>query len=380
MAGKLVPVPLDRLRVYCVLHPGVFPAEQVTELSPFLALADQVQGGWGRGRCKGWRQSGIIVVVGASAGGLGPLRALLRGLPADLPAAVLVVLHIPSTGGRALPRILDRSGPLPAAAAAGGERIEHGHVYVAPPDRHLLVVKDEVRLSRGLRQNGFRPAADLLLRSAALHAGTRVTAVVLKRVAGRRGPRQRRRGAARGPRRGAGPAGHRLRQYAAGAISVTGRPVIVPAKALAEQVTRLAAGQGEMEVAGISEPGGELAAEISGPLSGSIGTGIRTRSCSGLTCPECGGLLHTGHSGRAEAYDCLVGHRWCRRAWPKSTAPPSSGRCGPPSGPWRNEAGSLPSWPAGPVSAVTRYRPASSTRPPPAAGGPLTSSGPPRPG
>lgn len=91
-----------------------------------------------------------------------------------------------------------------------------------------------------------------------------------------------------------------------GAISVTERPVIVPAKALAEQVTRLAAGKDDSEVAGTPEPGGELADEI----SGSIENGTRIRSYSGLTCPECGGLLYTGHSDRAESYDCLVGHRW----------------------------------------------------------------------
>src|SRR5215831_13581538 len=120
-----------------------------------------------------------IVVVAASAGGLEPLRTMLRGLPADLPASLLVVLHIPVTGGRNLPRILDRAGPLPAAPAVDGERLRPGRVYVAPPDQHLLVIKDTVRLSRGPRQNGFRPAADPLFRSAALHAGPRITAVVL---------------------------------------------------------------------------------------------------------------------------------------------------------------------------------------------------------
>lgn len=216
-------------------------------------------------------------MVGASAGGLGPLRALLRGLPADLPAAVLVVLHIPSTGGWALPRILDRSGPLPAAAAAGGERIGHGHVYVAPPDRHLLVVKDEVRLSRGPRQNGFRPAANPLFRTAARHAGTRVTAVVLsgslddaalgcatvERLGGRVVVQD--------------PQDTDYDSMPRGAISVTERPVIVPAQALAEHVTRLAAGQGELEVAASRNPAGNwpprsaaCSAGLSRPASGPV--------------------------------------------------------------------------------------------------------------
>src|SRR5215472_4247333 len=120
-----------------------------------------------------------LVVVAASAGGLQPLRALLSALPANLPAALLVVLHVPPTGGHALPRILDRSGPLHAASTVYGEPIRRGRIYVAPPDRHLLVIKDTVRVSHGPRQNGVRPAADPLFRSAALHTGPRVTAVVL---------------------------------------------------------------------------------------------------------------------------------------------------------------------------------------------------------
>ena len=114
-----------------------------------------------------------IVVVAASAGGLEPLRTLLAGLPADLPAAVLVVLHVPATGGRTLPRVLDRAGPLPAAAAVDGEPLRPGRVYVAPPDRHLLVMTAVVRTSRGPRQNGVRPAANPLFRSAALVGGPR---------------------------------------------------------------------------------------------------------------------------------------------------------------------------------------------------------------
>ena len=120
-----------------------------------------------------------IVVVGASAGGIEVLRELLSRLPGGLRAAVLVVLHIPPTSGGALANILDRSGPLPAAAAQDGEEIQPGHVYVAPPDRHLLIDGSRVLLSHGPRQNGHRPAADPLFTSAAATCRSRVLAVVL---------------------------------------------------------------------------------------------------------------------------------------------------------------------------------------------------------
>jgi len=120
-----------------------------------------------------------IIVVAASAGGLGPLRAFLARLPAGLPASILVVLHIPATGGQALPGILDRSGPLTARAAEDGEKLVHGRVYVAPADHHVLVAGGRIRLSGEPRQNGVRPAADPMFRSAARYGGPRIVAVVL---------------------------------------------------------------------------------------------------------------------------------------------------------------------------------------------------------
>jgi len=118
-----------------------------------------------------------IVVIGASAGGLDPLKSLVRGLPDDLPAAVFVVMHMGPTSH--LPTILNRSTRLDVAPARNGERVEHGRVYVAMPDRHLLLHDDHVLLRRGARENLSRPAIDPLFRTAALSFGGRVTGVVL---------------------------------------------------------------------------------------------------------------------------------------------------------------------------------------------------------
>ena len=92
-----------------------------------------------------------LVVVGASAGGVEALDQLLRTLPADLPAAVLVALHMPSGGHSALPTVLARKSVLPVRSAEHGLELVPGTVTVAVPDRHLMVVDGRMALSRGPR-------------------------------------------------------------------------------------------------------------------------------------------------------------------------------------------------------------------------------------
>jgi two-component system chemotaxis response regulator CheB len=120
-----------------------------------------------------------IVVIGGSAGAVEGLGKLVGDLPADLAAAVFVAIHMAPHSRSALPAILNRVGSLPAAAASDHEPIRPGRIYVATPDRHLLIDGERIRVTRGPRENGHRPAIDALFRSAAVSAGPRVIAVVL---------------------------------------------------------------------------------------------------------------------------------------------------------------------------------------------------------
>ena len=120
-----------------------------------------------------------IIVVGASAGGVGALTRLCASLPADLPASIFVAQHLSPSSRSMLPELLDRAGPLPALSPTDGQAIERGHIYVAHPDNHLLLRPGKMLSRRGPNENRTRPAVNVLFRSAAIHYGARSIGVVL---------------------------------------------------------------------------------------------------------------------------------------------------------------------------------------------------------
>jgi two-component system, chemotaxis family, protein-glutamate methylesterase/glutaminase len=244
-----------------------------------------------------------IVVVGASAGGVEALDRLVGGFPPELPAAVFVVLHVPASGRSVLPAILQRAGELPATVPADGERIERGHIYVAPPDRHLLLVGHLVRLSSGPRENGHRPAIDPLFRSAARTYGSRVVAVVLS------------------GNLDDGAAGARLVKERGGVVlvqetddalypdmpesaaAVTDIDARLPAAAMADAICGLLeetvpkGGEIDLEELEAREAEDLAAAEVA--LDGEP---------TELACPECGGPLWERNEGPLVRFACRVGH------------------------------------------------------------------------
>jgi two-component system chemotaxis response regulator CheB len=249
-----------------------------------------------------------IVVVGASAGGVEALVELAASLPGDLSAAVFVVLHLPATGTSALPEILRRHGPLPAAHVRDGEPIQPGRIYVAPPDHHVLVRTGHVHLSRGPRENGHRPAIDPLFRSAAREYAARVIGVVLSGALDD------------------GTAGL-LAIKSRGGIAVVQNPEdalypgmpgnalehaqvdhVLAAASMGKLLTRLLANLAEPP-ADPAPTGMRVEVEMEG-FSMEAFEGHHPGRPSGFSCPDCHGVLWQIKDGGLERYRCRVGHAW----------------------------------------------------------------------
>lgn len=132
---------------------------------------------------EGRRMTGIghnVIVIGTSAGGLEVLDVLVSELPTDLPSAIFIVQHMaPENSGIALLHRLGKYKAFRCALASNGAKFQEGRIYIGPADHHLLVKKDHVLVTKGARENRYRPAIDPLFRSAAATHGPRVIAVLL---------------------------------------------------------------------------------------------------------------------------------------------------------------------------------------------------------
>ncbi|GAA0962367.1 chemotaxis protein CheB [Virgisporangium aurantiacum] len=251
-----------------------------------------------------------LVVVGASAGGVEALRALVAGLPVDLDAAVLVVLHVPREGSSALPQILNRCGTLPVTHAVDGDPLVRGQVLVAPTDHHLIVSDGQVRLSHGPAENGHRPAVDPLFRSAARAWRERTIAVVLSGT------------------RDDGTSG-------AVAVADLGGTVIVqdsddalypsmprsahehvstalalPAPAMGESIQKAVAALGPAEEPEPRSGTDLLAWETAIATMADITTDESNAIPAGFGCPTCHGALFELPGLPAPRFRCRVGHAW----------------------------------------------------------------------
>jgi two-component system chemotaxis response regulator CheB len=255
-----------------------------------------------------------VVTIGASAGGVTVLERLVEGLPADLAAAVFVVVHLPQEAPSTLPRILSRAGPLEASWPEDGEQVKNGRIYVAPPNLHLLLEDGKIRLARGPKENRHRPAVDPLFRTAALAYGPRVVGVVLSGAlddgaAGLMAIKQRGGVAVvQDPDDALVPG---MPQSALRYVEVDHR---LPAGEIAPLLSRLArepaiekgAEEGAYPVADDME----FESKIAGLDPTVIESGDHPGELSAFSCPQCAGPLYEIHDGDLVRFRCRVGHAY----------------------------------------------------------------------
>ncbi len=122
----------------------------------------------------------MLIVIGASAGGMAALKQLVAQFPMDFPAPIFIVNHMSAdTTGEALVKVLNDSGSLTCVHAKDKQAFKGGHIYLAPSDQHMLIVKGKILVTKGARENRSRPAIDPLFRSAAVAYGNRVIGIIL---------------------------------------------------------------------------------------------------------------------------------------------------------------------------------------------------------
>lgn len=249
-----------------------------------------------------------ILAIGASAGGVEALLHLAESMPREFPAAVLITIHMPSYSKSVLDDLLSRAGHLSASFAHGGERLRKGQVFIAPPDRHLLLEDDHLLLGQGPRENRARPAIDPMMRSVAVCCGARAVGVVLTGT---------------------------LTDGASGlwAIDQCGGMTIVqdpsdaafpdmPANALnrlrPDHVVTLAA-MPRLLISLVSQPMGEpmpvpesiqFEVEIAKGSHATIDDMDHLGKRSGFACPDCHGAMWEVDEGDLVRYRCHVGHTY----------------------------------------------------------------------
>lgn len=247
------------------------------------------------------------IVIGASAGGIHALRQILCAFPPGLDAAIFIVLHLPADPSSILDVLLGQVTSLVTAFAKDGEAILAGRIYVAPPDRHLLLYEDRMTLSHGERENRSRPAIDPLFRSAAVARQGRVIGAILSGL---------------------------LNDGSAGLLSVKRCGGLAFVQAVDDAREKEMPGNAAKALGGMldgampaADLGRHIATMVGSPATNAVvpldvelevamllGSVASTGKALGglpqlVMCPECGGpLLRIGKRGHVLHYTCSFGH------------------------------------------------------------------------
>ncbi len=244
-----------------------------------------------------------IIVIATSAGGVDALCELTSRLPENFDAPVFVVMHIGSESQ--LAEILSHCGKLPAIAAENNKPYKAGCIYVAPPNHHLSIKDHVTVLTRGPRENGHRPAADVLFRSAAREHRSRVVGVVLTggRDDGTAGLFAIK--ARGGVAIVQDPDEAIQRAMPENALRMVDVDFCLPVSRIADRLVQLTNGKGS-KTAGKSNGATDMEKKASADRPKSVPSGEQIP----VSCPECNGPLFERKEGQLAHYQCFTGHAY----------------------------------------------------------------------
>ena len=253
-----------------------------------------------------------IIAIGGSSGSGAVLSRLLPSLPADIPAAILVATHLARHASGYLAERLSGRGAMRIANAVDCQLIEHGHVYIAPPDRHLLVIDGTVRLGSGPRENMARPAIDPLFRSAARYHGPRVTGVVLSGYLDDGASGLRAIKSCGGTTVVQDPEDAQVEEMPLAALAASDVDHVATADALPGLLTALA----QEQRSGAHTPSDALRLEVEIAAGSRLGseTLMAIADPAALSCPACNGVLSEIRGARPLRYRCQIGHGYTAQA------------------------------------------------------------------
>ena len=251
-----------------------------------------------------------IVVMGASAGGIPPIERVLSALPSHFPAAVFITIHTAAEGPRLLSDVLNRMSSLPVSYAMDGDTVRKSRVYLAPPDRHMLLDNGVIRVTAGPRENRHRPAIDPLFRSAARAYGSRVVAVVFSGLLddGTAGLKAI-------SRHGCisivqDPEEARFASMPLNAMENDSPKYVLPVQQIGPTLVRLV-GNGHRRENGGGEGDSEINNEVKiAEIDMSAIEHTKPGKPSPYVCPECNGTLWEIREGELLRFRCRVGHAY----------------------------------------------------------------------
>lgn len=253
-----------------------------------------------------------VIGIGASLGGVEAIRHLLKELPPDLAATIFIVLHVGTSGRNLLADIFNKESALPVAMARDGEAVQRGQVYVAPTNKHLLVIDNVVRLGHGPRENMARPAIDPLFRSLGACYGPRTIGVVLTGMLndGASGLADLKRcGGLTVVQNPADAIASEMPTRALETVTVDYRAPLSDLPDLLVRLSRDAAGTA-------TDVPSDIQTEVAIALGRDVGPDATAEiaDLTPLTCPDCGGVLSQVKREPPLRFRCQVGHAYTAEA------------------------------------------------------------------